>query len=42
MTYQWNEKAAIYGLISNEHVEEQTTGLTYDRFQVGAGTKISF
>ena len=42
VTYQWNEKAAIYGVIRNEHVEEQTTGLTYDRLQVGAGTKISF
>lgn len=42
MTYQWNEKAAIYGLIGNEHVEEQATGLTYDRLQVGAGTKIRF
>lgn len=42
MSYQWNEKAAIYGLISNEHVEEQVTGQSYDRLQVGAGTKIRF
>jgi hypothetical protein len=42
MTYQWNEKTAVYGLIGNEHVEEQTTGQSYDRLQVGAGTKIKF
>lgn len=42
MTYQWSEKTAIYGLISDEHVEEQTTGQSYDRLQVGAGTKIKF
>ena len=42
VTYQWNEKAAVYGLISNEHVEEQVTGQSYDRLQVGAGTKIRF
>ena len=42
VTYQWNEKAAVYGLISNEHVEEQATGQSYDRLQVGAGTKIRF
>lgn len=42
MTYQWSEKTAIYGLISDEHVEEQTTGETYNRLQVGAGTKIKF
>jgi hypothetical protein len=42
MSYQWNEKATVYGLISNEHVEEQVTGQSYDRLQVGAGTKIRF
>ena len=42
MSYQWNEKAAVYGLISNEHVEEQVTGQSYDRLQIGAGTKIRF
>ena len=42
MTYQWSEKTAIYGLVSDEHVEEQTTGQSYDRLQVGAGTKIKF
>jgi hypothetical protein len=42
VTHQWSEKAAIYGLISNEHVEEQTTGQSYDRLQIGAGTKIKF
>lgn len=42
MTYQWNEKTAIYGLIGNEHVEEQSTGQSYDRLQIGAGTKIKF
>jgi hypothetical protein len=42
MSYQWNEKTAVYGLISNEHVEEQSTGQTYDKLHVGAGTKIRF
>ena len=42
VAYQWNEKATIYGLIGNEHVEEQVTGQSYDRLQVGAGTKIRF
>ncbi len=42
VAYQWNEKATVYGLISNEHVEEQVTGQSYDRLQVGAGTKIKF
>jgi Putative beta-barrel porin 2 len=41
-TYQWSEKAAIYGLIGNEHVEEQSTGESYDRLQIGAGAKIRF
>ncbi len=42
VAYQWSEKATVYGLISNEHVEEQVTGQSYDRLQVGAGTKIRF
>lgn len=42
VAYQWNEKATVYGLISNEHVEEQVTGQSYDKLQVGAGTKIRF
>jgi Putative beta-barrel porin 2 len=42
VAYQWSEKATVYGLIGNEHVEEQVTGQSYDRLQVGAGTKIRF
>lgn len=42
MTYQWNEKTIVYGLIGNEHVEEQTTGLSYNKLQAGAGAKIKF
>jgi hypothetical protein len=42
MTYQWNEKVAVYGLVAQEHTEEETTGQSYDRLQVGAGTKIKF
>ncbi len=42
MAYQWSEKTTVYGLVSDEHVDEQSTGQTYDKLQVGAGTKIKF
>ncbi len=42
LAYQWSEKTVVYGLISNEFVEEQTTGQDYSKLQVGAGTKIQF
>jgi hypothetical protein len=42
LAYQWSEKTTVYGLVSEEHVEEQSTGESYDKLQVGAGTKIKF
>jgi hypothetical protein len=42
LSYQWSEKVAVYGLIGNEHVEELATGLSYDKFNIGAGAKIRF
>jgi hypothetical protein len=42
VAHQWSDSTTLYGLISNEHVEEQETGQSYDKLQVGAGTKIKF
>ena len=42
LTYQWSEHAIVYGLIGNEYVEEQTTGLDYDKLHIGGGAKIKF
>lgn len=42
MSHQWSEQTIVYGLVSNEFVEEQSTGLDYTKLQVGLGTKIKF
>jgi hypothetical protein len=42
MSYQWSEKTVVYGLVGNEFVEEQTTGLDYNKLYVGAGARIKF
>jgi hypothetical protein len=42
LTYLWSDATTVYGLISNEHVEEQSSGLSYEKLQVGAGTRIRF
>jgi hypothetical protein len=42
VNYQWSEKIAIYGLIANEFVEEQSTGQDYNKLHIGAGTKVQF
>jgi hypothetical protein len=40
--YQWSEKTLIYGLALHELVDEQTTGQSSEKFQVGAGTRMKF
>lgn len=42
VAYEFSERTAIYGLIDYEHVEETFTGDTYDRVQIGAGTRVKF
>jgi hypothetical protein len=42
ISYLWNEKISIYGVVSQTHSEEQVTGDTADRLRVGAGTRIQF
>jgi hypothetical protein len=42
VAYQFNERTALYGLIDYEAVEETTSGDTYDKLQIGAGTRVKF
>lgn len=42
VSYLWNEKIVIYGVVDQTHSEEQNSGETADRLQVGAGTRIQF
>jgi len=42
VSYLWNESIAIYGVISQTHSEEQSSGETASRLQIGAGTRIQF
>jgi len=42
MAYQWSEKTTLYGLALHETIEEQSTGQTADKFQIGGGTRIKF
>ncbi len=42
ISYLWSEKIAIYGLVSHTHSEEQASGETANRLQLGAGTRIQF
>lgn len=42
VAHQWSESTTLYGVVSHEHVEEVTTDQSYDRLQVGGGTRIKF
>ena len=40
--YQWSETILVYGLALHKLIDEQTTGLSAEKFQVGAGTRMRF
>jgi hypothetical protein len=42
VAHQWTDSTTLYGLVSHEHVEELTTDQSYDKLQVGGGTRIKF
>lgn len=42
LAYQWSEKILLYGLALHEVVEEQTTGQSSEKTQIGAGTRMKF
>lgn len=41
-SYFWNEAIVLYGVVSQTHSEEQSSGDTANRLQLGAGTRIRF
>ena len=41
-SYFWNEAIVLYGVVSQTHSEEQSSGETANRLQLGAGTRIRF
>jgi len=42
LAYQWSARTTLYGLVVGEHGEEQSTGQTYDKLQVGGGARLKF
>jgi hypothetical protein len=42
IAHQWSESTTVYGLLLHEHVEELTTDQSYDKLQVGGGTRVRF